>query len=65
MATRRIRESSTIPARYKATYRSLLTEIRAVIKMNRTERWTDETLIENLATVLTWRIKERDRKRKN
>lgn len=51
-----------MPAKYKATFRSLLPEIRSIIKMNRKDRWTDATLVHNIAAIVVWRIMDRDKK---
>ena len=51
-----------MPTKYKSTFRSLLPEIRSLVHMGRREQWTDKTLVHNVATVVVWRIMDRDKK---
>ena len=62
LSPRKITYPKKITARYKATFRSLLAEIRSTVRMNRRDRWTDDTLVHNIATIVCWRIIARDRK---
>lgn len=50
------------PARFKATFRSLLSEMRSNLKLHKREKWDDATLAYNVATLCLWRIQARDKK---
>lgn len=51
-----------ISGKYRTTFRSLLAEIRSTVRMNRRDRWTDDTLVHNIATIVCWRMIARDKK---
>lgn len=51
-----------MPAKYKSTFRSLLPEIKSLLKMASRNNWNDGVLTRNIATVVVWRIMDRDRK---
>lgn len=51
-----------LPARYKATFRSLISELKSTIKFNKREKGDDKTLAHNIACIVVWRIQVRDKK---
>lgn len=50
-------------AGYKATFRSLLPEIRHLVQDARREGQATSVLTHNIATIVVWRLMDRDKKR--
>lgn len=52
-----------MPARYKATFRSLLTEVKWLVKEAEKKNGDDwKVLAHNITTIVVWRIMDRDKK---